>query len=112
MINSSEDGTSLKAMFQGLIPDQIGLLQGTVKSIAPLSIQIENDDKLLIGENITYVPRHLTNYETVVDIVQETNPINIRKAKMTVYNALKIGDTVHLLSLNLGKQYYILDKVV
>jgi len=29
-----------------------------------------------------------------------------------VYNALKVGEKVHLLSLNNGKKYYVLDRVV
>ena len=31
---------------------------------------------------------------------------------MTVYNGLKVGEKVHLLSLNNGKKYYVLDRVV
>lgn len=31
---------------------------------------------------------------------------------ITVYNALKVGETVHVLSLNNGKLYYVLDRVV
>ena len=36
---------------------------------------------------------------------------NIYGATMTVYNALKIGELVHLLSFNNGKKYYVLDRV-
>lgn len=31
---------------------------------------------------------------------------------MTVYNALKAGEKVHILSFNNGKKYYVLDRVV
>lgn len=33
------------------------------------------------------------------------------KHKITVYNALKVGDAVYVLSLNNGKLYYVLDRV-
>ena len=35
---------------------------------------------------------------------------NIIRAEMTVYNALKVGDTVFVLSFNRGAKYYILDR--
>lgn len=134
------------------------VLQGIVKSVNPLKIQIVNDEKLVIGPNITYVPRHLTDYKTTVDIVQgkgsvtgqtqadghhthyykgvtdnadfssshshnydgETHwtehshyldKLNIYGATMTVYNALKAGERVHVLSLNSGEWYYVLDRI-
>ena len=37
---------------------------------------------------------------------------NICKATMTVCNALKVGEKVHLLSFDNGKKYYVLDRVV
>ena len=149
--------TSLKAMIQTLTETDTGTLQGTVISINPLRIQMLNDDKHIITENIIIVPRHLTDYETTVDIELENgsiksetsesgshthnysgtteaagNPLhshtyagttaskshshsieifNIYGAKMTVYNALKEGETVHLLPLNNGKKYYVLDRI-
>lgn len=33
------------------------------------------------------------------------------KHKITVYNALKAGDVVHVLCFNHGKQYFVLDRV-
>lgn len=101
--------TSLKQLFQGMASSEVPqLVQGTVISDNPLRIQIANDSKLIIGESITIVPRHLTDYETEADL---TESANIYKAKLTVHNALKIGDTVHILSLCRGKLYYILDRV-
>jgi hypothetical protein len=153
----STEQTSLKGLIQGMVGGEVEVLQGTVKSTSPLKIQIANDDKLVIGPNITYIPRHLTDYTTTVDIVQgkgsvvsstasdgshthsyngntdsagdpaHTHPysgttqgkahthalstFNIYGATMTVYNALKVGETVHILSFNNGKQYYVLDRI-
>lgn len=36
----------------------------------------------------------------------------LTKGTITIYNALKVGDRVHVLSLNHGKLYYVLDRVV
>lgn len=37
---------------------------------------------------------------------------NIETANITIYNALKAGEMVHLLAFDNGKKYYILDRVV
>lgn len=110
----AEEGekTSLKQLIQGMVGKDVEVLQGIVKSTDPLKIQMVNDEKLEIGPNITYIPKHLTDHETVVDISQddEFGAISYR-ATVTVYNALKIGERVHLLSFKHGKQYYVLDRV-
>ncbi len=36
--------------------------------------------------------------------------LNVKRAEMTVYNALKISDIVFILSFNRGAKYYILDR--
>ena len=118
--------TSIKQLFQGMVGDSVEVLQGIVKSATPLKIQIVNDEKLTIGPNITYIPRHLTDYSTEVTVSWRTenasggsgdaayashnHAITGRKA-ITVHNALKVGDRVHVLSFNHGKQYYVLDRV-
>lgn len=118
--------TSLKQLFQGMAGDGVEVLQGIVKSVGPLKIQIVNDEKLTIGPNITYIPRHLTDYSTEVTVSWRTenasggsgdaayashsHAITGRKS-ITVHNALKVGDRVHVLSFNHGKQYYVLDRV-
>lgn len=157
MAGDTTEQTSLKGMIQNMVAGDVEVLQGIVKSASPLKIQIVNDDKLIIGPNITYVPRHLTDYTTTVDIVQGSGSVssntqsdgshthsysgstenggdpthnhaysgttqgtahshslstfNIYGATMTVYNALKVGEQVHILSFNHGKQYYVLDRI-
>ena len=156
MAGEANQNTSLKGLFQGMAGEGAEVLQGIVKSVNPLKIQIANDEKLVIGPNITYVPRHLTDYTTTVDIVQGKGSVssqtltdgshthsysgetdsagdpshthaysgetqgkahshslstfNIYGATMTVYNALKVGERVHVLSFKRGKQYYVLDR--
>lgn len=181
MANKPEEANSIKGLFQGLVPDPGGVIQGTVTSVSPLNIKVEGDDKLVLTETTLIVPRHLTTHTVTVDISggtvnaptdskthshevsgsTDTNSHShslsgstgsggdpshshsmsgntgsdshshtvsgnsdssthshalvsfaVTGATMTVYNALKIGDKVHLLSFNAGKQYYVLDKVV
>lgn len=121
--------TSLKQLFQGMAGDGVEVLQGIVKSASPLKIQIVNDDKLTIGPNITYIPRHLTDYKTEISgpniqnyyytgssMESGTAPVSpphvhaLGRIPVTVHNALKAGEKVHVLSFNHGKQYYVLDR--
>lgn len=121
--------TSLKQLFQGMAGDGVEVLQGIVKSASPLKIQIVNDDKLTIGPNITYIPRHLTDYKTEISgpniqnyyytgssTESGTAPVSpphvhaLGRIPVTVHNALKTGEKVHVLSFNHGKQYYLLDR--
>lgn len=108
MADQSEK-TSLKQLFQGMTGGEVDVLQGIVKAASPLRIQIVNDEKLTISSNITYVPRHLTNYTTTADI--SGDGISVKGAKVTVNNALQTGETVHVLSFKNGKQYYVLDRI-
>lgn len=119
--------TSIKGMIQGFADAGApGLLQGIVKSTGPLKIQMVNDEKLVIGQNITYVPEHLTDYETEVTVDWSTNTASggsgdaayashahgiTGRKKIIVHNALKVGDRVHVLALNHGKQYFVLGRV-
>ena len=119
--------TSLKGLFQGMAaagaPE---LMQGIVKSTSPLKIQMVNDEKLVIGQNNTYVPEHLTDYNTEVTVNWVTNAASggsgeaayashshgiTGRKKITVHNALKVGDKVHVLVLNKGKQFFLLGRV-
>ena len=122
--------TSIKQAIQRMA--KVGapeLLEGTVISESPLQIQIANDSKLIISEAISIVPRHLTEYKTTLDIkfsgdtvldsTTEVNSLhshkmkdfNIFNAELTVHNELKKGEKVHVLALNSGKKFYVLDRV-
>ncbi len=122
--------TSLKQLIQQMSQHgRAELVQGKVISTSPLKIQILNDSKLVVSERITVIPRHLTDYETEMDIVWggETSissntttadahahkllDFNIYKAKAVVRNALKVGELVHIIVMQSGKKYYVLDRV-
>jgi len=125
--NKIDEATSLKQILQGVQVESMEIIRGTVTSASPLKIQIDNDEKRVANSNNTYVPRHLTDYNVVVSISKGTNgsvnaPTNTASShshsltdfnltgSMTVYNSLKAGDKVHILSFNHGKQYYVLDR--
>ena len=112
-----------------------------------------NDEKLIINERITVVPRHLSDYTTEATFTvgkgtltsvtttsgshqhsggthgghdggngshehvggTHSHPLStytLDHGTLTVWNALKVGEMVYVLSLNNGKLYYVLDRVV
>lgn len=124
MAAETTEQNSLKGLLQGMAARDAEVLQGIVKTASPLKIQIVNDEKLIIGPNITYVPRHLTDYITTCSISKGAGgsvhgPVTDGSkltdfnfsGSITVCNALKVGEKVHVLSFNHGKQYYVLDRV-
>ncbi len=124
-MSEENEKTSLKQLFQEIAgKGNTEVLQGIVKSVNPLKIQIVNDEKLIIGSNITYVPKHLTDYTTTYTISKGNDKINesvsddsgltdfALSGNITIHNALQAGEKVHVLSFNHGKQYYVLDRVV
>lgn len=127
MEHNSQEPMSIKEAFQGLIPDSMAVQQATVISESPLKIKMVNDEKLMPGENLLIVPRHLSKYKTKVDLnigdegnitgtatgsegTSTIRMLQLSKYEMTVHNDLKLGDVVYVLSFNNGKKYYILDK--
>ncbi len=69
MAESAKEATSLKQLFQGMVPDGTTIVVGTVVAVGPVKIRIENDDKLIVTDGrALMVPWHLTDYETKVTI--------------------------------------------
>ncbi len=127
---------SLRETIKGMSERNTELLQGVVISEKPLKIQAINDSKLIITAVSAIIPWHLTDYETTVDLEEtENSPIvhaatskdivskvvslhahenekfKIYKLKIKVYNSLKKGEKVHILAVQNGKKYFILDRV-
>lgn len=134
--NSSGSETSFKQIFQNMMPAGNEIMEGTVIQTGPLRIQMTNDEKLIINERITIVPWHLTDYKTRATYckmdgaldswtkndgshadpvggthVHHGEDFNLYKGVIVVHNALRKGDKLHILSLNSGKLYYVLDRV-
>ncbi len=114
--------TSLKQVIQGISgAGAAEVLQGTVLTASPLKIQIAGDEKHTVGPNITVVPEHLTDYTAGCTIsggsVSGTTSDGSTltdfsyTGSITVHNALRAGDQVHVLSYNGRKQYFVLGRV-
>lgn len=67
-MNSDTEETSLKQLFQSLIPEGAGVVEGKVTSANPLTVTLANDSKMVLSENSLIVPKHLTDYTTTADI--------------------------------------------
>lgn len=85
---------------------------GTVTSVSPLQIQVEQ--KLTLGAAQLVLTRNVTNYETevTVDWKTELNDSVNGKKKITIHNGLVVGDKVLLFQQKGGQKYIVLDRVV
>lgn len=118
--------TSIKQVFQGMVPNQIGICEGTVIAVNPIKVQISNSKMVASGTTLI-VPVHLTDYERTADIslnggsISSTTTTNdahshrlqsfsIVSGKIKIYEGLKVGETVYLLRFNNGEKYYVLDR--
>lgn len=61
--------TSIKGAIQSLIPDGLGIQEGTVIKVNPLNVQLTNDSAMILNQNVLLVPTHLTDYKAEIDIV-------------------------------------------
>ena len=115
----ADETKSLKGLFQGMIPVGCELVQGTVIKVSPLKIQIANDEKLIVGPKAVVVPRHLTEHQVQVSIPESgkhaqyaySGQHSHTKVMMTVHNGLATGDRLHILTVQNGKKYFLLDRV-
>lgn len=107
-MNRESKETSLKGLFQGMVPREAELLQGIVIHTNPLRIQMVNDSKLVISKISAVVPKHLTDYTVSVTVKDGEEE---KEVDMTVHHALKTGETVHLMALQNGKKYFVLGRV-
>ena len=168
-----EQATSFKQLFLSMLPKDSGIVVGTVTKESPLTIQIENDEKLEISGSALLIPRNLTDYQVKVDIalaggkidsnthvggahghdhqlvdsragkvtgvigcpiegakdepvgdyhkvessktsahIHSLKTFSIESGLLTVYNALKVGESVYLLRFNDGKSYYALERAI
>jgi len=96
--------TSIKGIFQSVFTSDNELLQGHVVSTSPLRIRVTGDAKLIISETSLVIPKHLTDYTVPCTIEGSTVTLEFK-------NSIMQGDIVHLISLQNGKKYYVLDRV-
>lgn len=80
------------------------LQYGTVVSINPLKISLDENGKLVLTENFLVLTRNAKDYEVLVEV-------NGEERKFLIKNALKGNDKVLLLRMQGGNKYVVLDKV-
>lgn len=115
------------------------LRYGKVVGVSPLKVQITN--QFVLPQSLLVVPQHLTTYEIECTVAQSTEQVSGKteeseelegeiepisththkfsitqssggsKQKITVHNALKLGDKVALLREQGGQSYFILDRI-
>lgn len=116
--------TSIKQVIQGLAQSGIDIIQGVVISVNPLKIKAVKDEKLVIKEDILIIPRHLTNYKTTFSLSKgaegSVNGPTVKgdalsdfsmNGEIILNEALRNGEVVHILELDKGKRYIVLDRV-
>lgn len=107
------------------------VLLGTVQSIAPLTIFI--DQKTILDEDELILTRNVTDYKTQVSFdnpsvkqvystwdMEETRQSTFQKISfnekinhdVTIYNGLKPNDKVFIMRMQGGQRFVVVDKVV
>lgn len=114
--------TSLKSVIQGLQASPPGLRIGTVVSLSPLSISLAGDDKIKLKDSNCVILDYLRDQTVEVsfsgtasgDVTTSEGSGALKNitysGTMTIKQGLKVGDQVHILSLNEGKQYIVLGR--
>ena len=75
-MENNRNPTSLKELFQGMAPEQIGMIEGVVTKGSPLTIQVINNPKMVLTGSLLVCPTHLSDYSTKVDIRLDTGSID------------------------------------
>lgn len=100
---------------------------GTVTKASPLQIQVSQ--KIVLTDAQLALTRNVTDYEVNVSITgwktqvksggtnaeafaSHNHDIEISGQKMTIHNALKVGDKVVMMKQKGGQQYLVIDRVV
>ena len=80
---------------------------GKVTSSSPIKILVEQ--KITLGLAQLVLTKNVTDHEVSVTIDWETTSSG--KKKMTIHNALQVGDEVILLRMQGGQKYIVMDRV-
>ena len=82
------------------------LRYGTVVDTSPLKVKVTS--QFTIPSSLLIVPEHLTKH--TVSVTVDWGEVSGTK-KMTINNALKVGDKVALVRKQGGQSYFILDRI-
>jgi hypothetical protein len=93
--------TAMEAVKAG---DPSDIVYGTVASVNPVSIQI--DQKLTLTKEFITLTSNVKDYEVYVSVDGGA------KQKMKVFNGLKKGDSVIMLKSQGGQKYVVIDRII
>ena len=88
---------------------------GEVISVSPLKVNVEQ--KMVLGSRQLILTRQVTDYSVDVDVdwnvLSDDGTLQTLKGtkKMTVHNALKVGDSVVIARQQCGQKFIIIDRV-
>jgi hypothetical protein len=85
----------------------VSIVYGTVQSVSPLKIQLEQ--KLSLDEDFLLLTKNVISYEAVGTT---TTGNHTHEVKVTIDNSLKKDDRVILEMIQGGQKYIVWDKVV
>lgn len=134
MLNSTDLVKAMQGVAVNAVENSkpVNILFGTVQSVSPIKVFIEQ--KLVLGQKQLIIPENMTDYKTKISFdnpsvkqifttfnmqeSSESTPSKMSfkqpsvKHEVTVYNALRAGDKVILFRMSGGQKYLILDRVV
>lgn len=80
-------------------------MYGTVLTVSPLSIQIDEDNKLILTSEFLQLTNAVRDYTVQIEDVEAGTT-----RKMMIKNALKINEKVVMIRQQGGQQYLVLDR--
>lgn len=94
---------------------------GTVISVSPLKILVQDDQKLVLTKEFLVLTKNVVDHDVEAEISWETEQITctqlhshsiIGKKKMKIRNALKKDDKVVIVKQLGGQKYLVIDKIM
>lgn len=98
---------SLKKAIQNLSRESADVFIGLVKSVSPLVIVPEHDEKLTLGAASLYLPRHLTSHSLKMNIPE----LGLEQVTAELQTGLVKGDRLYILSLAQSRKYLVIERV-
>ncbi|MED2945134.1 DUF2577 domain-containing protein [Bacillus swezeyi] len=82
----------------------VDVMPAKVVLVSPLSIKIQDNDKLVIPSDLLVVAEHLTEHTRDIEFDGEKKTIRF-------YNQLNTGDHVMIAAMAGGQSFFVIDKI-
>ncbi len=107
MAQDESTSTSISELIKQIAGNSVStsdVYEGKVTGVSPLKITLVNDEKIVLSSVNLVVPEHLRKKSSPVTFDGVTKYV-------TIFEDLKVGDKVYLLTYNSGKKYFVLDRI-